>query len=264
MWVLTISLLYRLSEWSEDSLVMIHWSTISLVSLIMVSIFCTKGHGICRPQPLFFYLKNSWQKTKFQCDPVSLIFTSSIIVVISVLQILIEIKKRKLRRVAEKAARDAEAAKRNIDKAKLRLQNNETLSNNAELNPDSNLTLQNQLDIGNFPNTTSGLAATSSNVPPNHQTQDNALKAARVITFFAVLPTSIFLFLLTLENMDEWRPHGATASTMIVFGIITPVLFLMGNSKLRKFAVNYLKDKYITFREIFKSGRVEPIISINV
>jgi hypothetical protein len=233
----------------------------------MVSIFCTKGHGICRPQPLFFYLKNSWQKTKFQRDPVSLIFTSSIIVVISVLQILIEIKKRKLRRVAEKAARDAEAAKRNIDKAKLRLQNNETLSNNAELNPDSNLTLQNQLHEvdENFPNIRSGLAATSLNVlPSSHQTQDNALKAARVITFFAVLPTSIFLFLLTLENMDEWRPHGAAASTMIAFGIIIPVLFLIGNLKLRKFAVNYLKDKCVSFRGIFKSGRVEPIVSINV
>jgi hypothetical protein len=46
---------------------------------------------------------NSRQETKFQCDPVSLIFLSSILVAILVLQILIEIKKRKLRRMAEKA-----------------------------------------------------------------------------------------------------------------------------------------------------------------
>ncbi len=46
---------------------------------------------------------NSRQETKFQRDPVSLIFLSSILVAILVLQILIEIKKRKLRRMVEKA-----------------------------------------------------------------------------------------------------------------------------------------------------------------
>ncbi len=255
----------RLSEWSEDTLVMTHWTTIGLVSLIMVSIFCFKGHGICRPQPLFFYLKNSWQETKFQREPVSLIFLSSILVAILVMQILIEIKKRKFRRVAEKAARDAEVAKRNIDEAKLKIQSNKTTCNSAEINTNSSQSLQNQPSTTEDNNASARLGqavTSSSNLPDNYPSQDSSLKVARAVTFFAVLPASVFICIFTLENIDKWRPHGTVALTMIAFGIVVPVLFFVGNSKLRKFVVKNLKNKLFSLKILFTSGRVEPLASI--
>jgi hypothetical protein len=254
----------RLSEWNEDSLVMIHWSSIGLASLIMTLICCSEGHGICRPQPLFFYLKNSEQETKFQRDPVSLIFLSSIVVAISILQIFIEIKKCKLKRVTEKAARDAEDAVRNINEARSRLQTNETLINNAEMNPPASSTpLPNQLHCVDENNSSvrGEIAKTcSTGLQGNPLSQDNAFKVARVIAFFAFLPAVIFIIIFTLENIDDWRPHGTTALTMIAFGIIIPMLFFIGNFKFRRFAISYVRNKLSFFETIFIFGRVEPSI----
>jgi hypothetical protein len=247
---------------------MIHWSLIGFISFIIDSIFCSKGHAICRPQLLFFYLQNSIQETKFQRDPVALIFLSSILVIVSILQFSIEMMKRRFKRAAEKAAKDAEAAKRNLDEAKQRLENNDVVRNNAEMNSDASVTLSNLLQNTTEYNSSIReveVAASSYNPPGNHHlSQDDALKVARVVTFFAVLPASIFLFLFTLENIDEWRPHGTTASNMIAFGIIVPVLFFIGNLKLRNFAISYLRNKFNTLKVMFRSDRVAPIISINV
>ena len=253
----------RLSEWNEDHLVMIHWSSIGLASLIMTLICCSEGHGICRPQPLFFYFNNSVQEMKFQRDAISLIFLSFIVVAISILQIFIEIKKCKLKRVTEKAARDAEEAKRNINEARSRLQTNEILINNAEMNPASSMPLPNQLHCVDVNNSSvrGGIAKTcSTGLQGNPLSQDNAFKVARVIAFFALLPALIFIIIFTLENIDDWRPHGTTALTMIAFGIIIPMLFFIGNLKFRRFAISYVRNKSNFFRLIFQFGRVEPSI----
>jgi hypothetical protein len=233
----------------------------------MDSIFCSKGHAICRPQPLFFYLQNSIRETNFERDPVALIFLLSILVTVSILQILIEMKKRRFKRAAEKAAKDADAAKRSLDEARQRLENNDVVRDNAEMNSNASVTFSNLLQntAGNNSSIREfGAAATSYILPGNHLSQDDALKVARAFTVFAVLPASIFLFLFTLENIDEWRPHGTTASNMIAFGIIVPVLFFIGNLKLRNFAISYFRNKFNTLKVIFRSDRVEPIISINV
>jgi hypothetical protein len=106
---------------------MIHWSFIGLVSFIMTTVYCMKGHGICRPQPMLFYFNDSWQETKFQRDPTSLTFILCFILTVSVMQIAIEIKKRKLMHDSEKASRDAAAAKRGLDEAKRQLRMKETV-----------------------------------------------------------------------------------------------------------------------------------------
>jgi hypothetical protein len=94
----------------------------------------------------------------------------------------------------------------------------------------------------------------------NKQFRSNALKVARAVTLFAVLSASIFLILFTLENIDEWRPHAVAASVMIAFGIVIPVFAFIGNSKLRKFAVDYVRNIFLNFKISLRSSRVEPII----
>jgi hypothetical protein len=106
----------------------------------MTSVYCSNDFGICRPQPMFFYLKDDWQETKFQRDLVSVIFNLTFIFVNFFMQIAIEIKKRKMQNVVAKAEEMATAAKQNVENAKLKL----TLQNNVECEEQEGVTYPHQ------------------------------------------------------------------------------------------------------------------------
>lgn len=253
-----------ISEWSEDTLLLIHRVFISIASLVMTSVYCSRGHSICRPQPMFFYFTNSWQETHFQRDLISLIFIASFLLTILVLQVFIEIKKCKFKSEAEKAKKAADAAKRSLEEAKLKLINQETLSVNIEMNQNSNPPLPSQLPIldtlNSEINASPAITIFSTDLKCEKQSNSNALKLARAVTLFALLPASIFLTLFTLENINEWRPHGVTIAVMIAFGMIIPILSFVVNLRMRKFAVNYLSNNFFNWMALFRSNRVEPSI----
>jgi hypothetical protein len=213
----------------------------------MTSVYCSNDFGICRPQPMFFYLKDDWQETKFQRDLVSVTFNLTFIVVNFLLQIAIEIKKRKMQNVVAKAEEMATAAKQNVENAKLKL----TLQNNVEC--------EGQKDVA-YPHQTLEIVGTEVHEDEISKvtSSSNALKVARAVSLFAILPASIFTILFSLENMGDWRPHGAAASSMISFGIVVPCVLFIYNIKLRKFAFNYLKNKIQKLK--CTSRRIYPIV----
>ena len=68
----------------------------------------------------------------------------------------------------------------------------------------------------------------------------NALKFAQAFSFFATLPASIYSLIYSLENIENWRPHGTTAFNMILLGIGVPCYLFIHNIKTGKFALKYL------------------------
>jgi len=253
-----------LSEMSEDTLLRIHWSISGIVSFIMTLIYCSTEHGICRPQPLFFYLNNSWQETKFYRDPISLIFILSLVFTVSFLQIIIEIKKHKVKTEAEKAAKAAEVAKRNIEEANMKLQRNKSHENNFKTNLNLTLNLPNAITDSVSSNSSINIGKVYTTISNDFNTENvshnNTLIVARAVTLCTILPMSVFLTLFTLENIDDWRPHGVLASSMAALGIVAPASILIGNSRMRKFVVCYFRNKITNNGLNFRSGTVEPIL----
>lgn len=253
-----------MSDWSEEALLQIHRSIIVVISISMTSIYCSTGHSICRPQPILFYLSDSWQEIKFHRDAISLIFVSCFVATVTILQIFIEIKKHKVTTEMERAAETAEAAKRNMDRAKVQFCKNETLENIRETNVRSATCLPNEvtdtessssiIDFGQF-------LTIISNDFHSVESHHNTLKVARAVTFCTIVPMSVFIILFTLENIDEWRPHAVLAATMVAFGVIVPILIFIVNVKMRKFAANYFRQKWLNLKELLKFNKVEPVIS---
>ena len=192
---------------------------------------------MCRPQPMLFYLTDSNPPdSKFHRDEVSLRFVLFLIISVSVLQIFIEHKKRKLQINAGKAEMAAEMAHRNLEEARMKLNNRTVVPNRASHSVTNNADLEEK------------------------NNKNSALKFARAIALFAVLPTSLFVLLFSLESIQDWRPHGVTALVMSAIGIVVPAVIFIENTKLRNFSINYMKSKFPNFGAIFKSPRVQPVI----
>ena len=238
-WLLQNKDFFRLSEWSEETVLKVHRGFIFTVSVILTSVYCNRGNGICRAQPMLSYLNDTWYDGKFRRDPVSLGFLVFLITSVAVLQIFIELKKWKARIEAENAAKAAEAAKKSLDEARLRLE----LSERRKSSLPSRRCVRFKVDLEEKKN------------------NNNALKFARAVALFAVLPVSFFLVLFSLETIEDWRPHGVTIAIMLAFGIVVPAILFLQNLRLRKFATSELKNSFPKFRGYFKSSRVEPLIA---
>ena len=193
---------------------------------------------------LFYLTDSNPPDSKFHRDEVSLRFVLFLIISVSVLQIFIEHKKRKLQINARKAEMAAEMAHRNLEEARMKL---------------NNRTVVGQLSNPDLPNRASQSVTNNADLEEKNN-KNNALKFARAIALFAVLPTSLFVLLFSLESIQDWRPHGVSALVMSTIGIVVPTVIFIENTKLRNFSINYMKSKFSNFGAIFKSPRVQPVI----
>ena len=211
--------------------------------------------GICRPHPVYFYLQNDWKDSHFQREPVSLAFVAIFVLSILTLHGLIELKKRKANQDVFHAEEIAEAAKQNIEKAKMKLQ----LQKDFDLRDLESSTLQFEMD-----------SKSSSTIPEEEESMQlkqvenvssqNALKVARGVSIFSIFPAAIFSVFFSLENVGDWRPHGASASSMILFGIVAPSVFYLRNEKMRQFAKKYLTAELGRWKIKRNNRRIAPIL----
>ena len=74
------------------------------------------------------------------------------------------------------------------------------------------------------------------------QLMDKAVKFARIVSMVAIIPALLSAIGSTLENINSLRPHGVTGFTLIVYGIIIPLICIIYNGKLRHFTVAYVQD----------------------
>ena len=70
-------------------------------------------------------------------------------------------------------------------------------------------------------------------VSESHEVQlameTNKLKMSRGVTFFCIIPIS-------LQSLDEYRPHGTAVFAMFSFGVAGPATLFVFNKNLRHFA----------------------------
>ena len=241
---------FRLSEMREDLILLIHQISICFVCSVMTLIYCSNEFGICRPHPMLYYFKDDWQETKFRRDPVSLIFNVTHILVVLVLQMLIEMKKRRMKVETTKAEETAAAANRNLENAMMKL----TLQEIVQSEQDHQHQNPKDVNIGQ----TEEMVVEDEDVGKVTSSK-NALKVARAVSLFAILPASLYSILFSLENIGGWRPHGAAACSMISFGIVVPSVLFFYNLKMRKFAINYLKNKVQKWKCKSRSSKIVPI-----
>ncbi len=79
---------------------------------------------------------------------------------------------------------------------------------------------------------------------------DKAVKFARIVSVIAIIPALLSAIGSSLENINSLRPHGVTAFTLIVYGIIIPLICIIHNGKLRHFAADYVKNYSCIFPKL--------------
>ena len=92
----------------------IHRGLACLLSLTLTSWYCTHDHGLCRPLPLKSYLLGQPYSDKFVRDPVSLAVTLTIVSAIVLMQVGIELKKRRAARMELETLQLAVEAGKNL------------------------------------------------------------------------------------------------------------------------------------------------------
>jgi hypothetical protein len=248
-----------MSDYGEDFLLRTHHICICTTSLLLSSCYCVMDLGICRPHPMYFYLQNDWKENDFHREPVSIAFVGIFIASILTLQGLIEIKKRKANQDDCHAEDIAIAAKQNLENAKIKLNVQKVLEIcDFESSPPQ------QFEIGikshSCVPTVVSVEESIKKRNVDFVSSQYALKVARAVSIFAIFPTSIFCFFFSLENAGNWRPHGAAASSMILFGIFAPLVFYVKNAKMRQFANNYLTAELKRWKIQRKPRRIVPIV----
>jgi len=225
-------------------LLTVHRGFIFTVSLLMTAVYCTQSMGFCRPQPLLFYFINLRLETNFQRDPISLAFTLVLVILVSLIQLLIELKKHKLRIKARNAEKAAEEAHRNLLDARLKLNQGCNVSQSSSNSDQTNESLHSVIMIADT---------------EDKKKTSNALKFARGVVLFAVIPELIFGIVFSLETIQDLRPHGVTAALMLTMGSIVPCLFFISNAKPMKFATEQVSNILQKLVIVFKSPRVAPL-----
>lgn len=166
----------------------------------------------------------------------------------------IELKKRCARKSFQQAEEMAAQATRNLDNARKRLEQAKRLEHEksfeSETISQSCQSPENIIDEEK-------ITETQENKVESQNSNNNALKVARGICLFTLLPTVVFTLLSSSESIGDLRPHGVIASNMVVFGIIAPLLLFTQNSKMQKFAISYLTSK-LKFTVFKRSCQVEP------
>jgi hypothetical protein len=249
-----------MSELQEWIVLSMHRFFIVLTSFILSSIYCAMSLGICRPQPMYYYLRDVWQETKFQRDPISLALIGFFILTICLLQFLIEMKKRHLQKSVTRALQTARDARINLEIAKNKLsQQNCTMARQV---------FENEIVVSPSPPEET-IGPTSSNLnqittTPEVDTEktvssSNTIKVARAVSLFGILPTIIFVILFSLD-IGDLRPHGSAALSMVSFGIVVPSMLFARNSKMRKFASKLLNPWLNKFSSYKRQTKVEPIV----
>ena len=89
----------------------------------------------------------------------------------------------------------------------------------------------------------------------------DARKVARAISIICSLPTVLYVVSFSLQSIDEYRPHGTTAFTLICYGIVAPLTLFLVNKSLSTFALTYLS---VIIRGIKCPNTSDPLIQLIV
>ena len=80
------------------------------------------------------------------------------------------------------------------------------------------------------------------------------LKQTRALSIFLMIPTMMLFLHNALGGIDIAKPHSNVIFNLATYGILTPLVFIVGKTNVRKFAINFLKKKLFWLRESFNSN----------
>jgi hypothetical protein len=231
--VLSIVLGPTLGEWNEITIIRIHRIFVVVVGFGTGNLICLAGGAMCRPTPLKLYFLQEivGEVPTYEASLLTNLTMFAFASVIIVCQLVIETKRWLVDREEKRADDLAAAALKQIQNATSRMESLELHQIGVQFLP--RLAWQEVVENMHPIRMTKGLCQTS-----NNTTLALALKISRCVTIFGIVPTILTIVALSLENIDSMRPHGVVAFMLSVYGIVIPLIFIISNKKMRKFAKN--------------------------
>ena len=158
------------------------------------------------------------------------------------LQIAIEIKRFLVKQSEEQADQVAIAALRQMEEASKKLDNDQSSVYPSSPSHTIKLAWQEELHNACIP--------VHSNEDQNlKQFAEKTIKFGRTAVALLIVPLLLFALGSTLENINYLRPHGVNGVTLLLSGVVYPLMFILYNVKLRQFAIAYIKDNFCVFKK---------------
>jgi len=254
------------NEWSDNLIVGTHRVFVASTGFFIGTFICYLGGGMCRPSPLnLYFLQETNAITVFKQSKFSVIAMAIFVLVIIGCQISLEIKRYLIDKIEMKADFIARSARRNINVANDRLTGQTILELGVENLPPQVRLVWQEHSVVNV-NTNHHYIHRTLQQNPNHVfgqnqqdrhseriksesendnldeenylrniSRDQAVRIARYICIFGILPTLLTIISLSLENINGLRPHAATAFVLITYGVAIPFTLIISSNKLRRF-----------------------------
>jgi hypothetical protein len=246
------------NDWSDDLIVGTHRVFVASTGFFIGTFICYLGGGMCRPSPLnLYFLQETNVITVFKQSKFSVIVMAIFVLVIIGCQISLEVKRYLIDKIEMKADFIARSARRNINVAILELgvenlppqvrlawqehsvvnvnTNHHYIHRTFQQNP-NRIFGQNQQDQHSERiKSESEYDNLDEENYLRNISRDQAVRIARYISIFGILPTLLTIISLSLENINGLRPHAATAFVLITYGVAIPFTLIISSNKLRRF-----------------------------
>ena len=255
--VLSVFCAATMSEWREELLVVFHRLFVLSVGLSSGGVVCFLKGGMCRPTPFYNYILQEYKDEDSSHDTIiQSLMLCLFVAVIILCQAVLEIKRLMLRRAERRVDVLAVSALKQMEEAAKKLKRKppllqlgvstlpnqvadsieaEMLNTDSEKNKRLLLTKQN-------------VTIENENVSDaNKLSKEQAVKIARIVCVYGVLPALISIFNISFASAPGYRPHGSSGSFLIIYGIVIPWSIILNNPKIKVFAKEFIYRNVIRF-----------------
>ena len=210
---------------------------------------CYLKGGLCRPTPLYHYILNEFVE---EDDIGSYIQSTMLVLFVSVIitcQVAIEVKRFRIRRAERRVDDLAASAMKQVEEAVRKLKRKpgpvqlsvQLLQQRSEESGEAAENLSHQVTlVGSEPR-----QSNDSGVADSRSSKEQAVKIARFVSIFGILPALVTIFNISFADMPGYRPHGSSASFLVIYGVFIPLSIILHNAKLKTFAKSFIRENTI-------------------
>ena len=242
----------ELSEWREDLLVLFHRIFTFVLGFFTAGLVCHFKGGMCRPTILYYYVLQEYQEDDANDAIIQLLTLVIFVAVICLCQAMIEIKRFIVRRAENKVDVLAISASKQLEEATKRFRNQKHVEVEDNILPGQvNVTIDDiSVSHGSTSKSLDGHSSKGSMSPKNYDpltslqterksSKEQAVKIARFVCLFGVLPALVTVMNLNVSNANSYKPHGATIIFLLIYGIFIPLSLILSNRKIKNFAKEF-------------------------
>jgi hypothetical protein len=257
--LLSVFFAAELSEWREDLLVTFHRLFTFVLGFFTAGLVCHFKGGMCRPTSLYYYVLQEYQEEDANEAIIQLLMLVIFVATICICQAMIEIKRFIARRAENKVDVLAIYASKQIEEATKRFKNQKPVRADENFLPGQvNVTIDDvtvspsstakstHSQLGSFKGSVSPINSnqftsfTANSKSKSKSSKEQAVKIARFVCFFGVLPALVTVMNLSISNSTSYKPHGATIVFLLLYGIFIPTSIILSNKKTSAFAKTFL------------------------